>query len=293
MNRIFLFFLFGFTCLCGCQPEKHASEALPVIAVTVEPHAFLVQKIGGHRFRVEVLVPAGKEPETYQTTPDKIAALSHASVFFRTGIPIEELLIPKLKSFNTDLKVIDLRDGIPLRKMELHHHLDDGDGEDHNEGTDPHIWFAPSLLKIESSTILKTLTALDPVGSAEYQANYDQFLTELEAVRLELTDILVPVKGKTVFVFHPTYGYFCDEFDLQQQAVEFEGKSPRPQQLAALIAEVKKSKESPKIFVQPEFNQSPAMAVAEATGGTVVVHSALAPDVLESMKRFARELVRK
>jgi zinc transport system substrate-binding protein len=290
--------LFGFCFLVGCseQGQKLSDDRLNV-AVSVEPHAFLLERIGGERLRIEVLVPTGREPELYQATPDKIAALSKTKVLFRTGMPFEETLIPKLKSNTNKLKIVDLRNGITLRTLELHDHNSHSNHNApihvhvHNE-SDPHIWFAPTILKTEVQTVLQTLSEIDPKGTAQYQKNAEQFLEEIEKLRIDLAERLAPFKAKTVFVFHPAYGYFCDEFGLRQRAVEFEGKSPKPQQLTALITEIRHSENIPVIFVQPEFNQAPTQAITETTSVKIVVHSPLERNVLQSMKRFAEEIIR-
>ena len=271
--------------LIGCQAGRIPHDGVIVVA-SVEPHAFLVEQIGGERVHVEVLVPAGKEPETYQITPDKLKTLSHAQVFFRTGMPLEDPLLPKLQSLSKSLRVIDLRSGLPLRELEIHH--SHGSGHAHHDQTDPHIWFAPTLLKAEAKMVLRTLQECDPNGSTTYQENYENVVRQIESVRTEISEMLASKQGEIIFVFHPAYGYFCDEFGLRQWAIEYEGKSPKPQQIAELIEEAKKLSSAPKIFVQPEFSQSSAQAVAEAIGAKVIVHSPLDRDVLQSMLRFAR-----
>lgn len=271
---------------------------------TVEPHAFLLQQIGGDRIRVDVLVPAGKEPESYQLTPDKMSRLMKSKAFFCTGMPFEAALLPKLQSVAPDLHCVDLREGLKLRKLELHSHAGEevvGETEatehEHGEscshdGLDPHIWFAPSLLKTQADTVLNVLQEANPENAEFYRENRDRLVTSMETLRTWLAETLAPFRGRSVLVFHPSYGYFCDEFGLHQHAIEYEGKSPKPQQLALLIAETKKEPRPPVIFVQPEFNRSAAHAIAEATGGIIVTHSCLERDVLQSMKRFAEEFVR-
>ncbi|MDR0338565.1 MAG: zinc ABC transporter substrate-binding protein [Planctomycetaceae bacterium] len=287
---VLLFFVFCFLSGCSGQGERLLDGRLHV-AVSVEPHAFLLERIGGERLRIEVLVPTGKEPEHYQATPDKIAALSRTKILFRTGMPFEEVLIPKLKSINSGLKVVDLRSGIALRSLELHDHDSATVNHVHDE-SDPHIWFAPTILKAEIRTILETLLVTDPAGAIQYRNNADQFLEEIEELRRDLVERLVPFRGKTVFVFHPSYGYFCDEFGLRQRAIEFEGKSPKPQQLTELLNEIRGGDTIPVIFVQPEFNQAPTQAITETTGTKIVIHSCLERNVLQSMRGFAEEIVR-
>jgi zinc transport system substrate-binding protein len=303
---------------CGCYNNSTSEgDGRIVSVVSVEPHAFLVERIGGEFVRVEVLVPMGKEPESYQPTPERVIALTRAKVFFRTGMPFEQVILPKLKSFAPDLKVVDLRTGIKLRRLEFHKHDSNEQNEhsdlhvhsstesDSNKNTprgelidsDPHIWFSLSLLKIEAATVLKTFIEIDPKNEELYRKNYDEFISELERVKEKLGGMLEPFKGKTIFVFHPTYGYFCDEFNLKQRAIESGGKTPGPQQLIAIINEIQKSglqtDEKPTIFVQPEFNRTPVKSVAEAVNGHVVEHSALERNIFKSMTNFTEEITRK
>jgi len=278
--------------LTGCQSAYVPQNKVIAIA-TVEPHAFLVEQIGGERVQVEVLVPTGKEPESYQVTPDKLVAFSQAHLFFRTGMPMEDALLPKLESLSEKLRIVDLRDDLPLRPIEIHHHHEsDHEHHDTHAQTDPHIWFAPTLLKTEAEAVLHALQQCDPEGAETYQENYEKVLQEIETVRQKITEMLTSKQREIIFVFHPSYGYFCEEFGLRQWAIEHEGKSPKPQQLAELIEETKKMPGTAKIFIQPEFSQSSAQAVAETIGAEVVVHSTLERNVLQSMFHFA-ELIGK
>jgi len=272
--------------------NRCASSELTV-AVSVAPHAFLLETIGGDRISVALLVPAGKEPHEYQPTPDKVTAFSRSKAFFRTGMQFEETLLEKLKILSASQKIVDLRTTIPLRQLELHSHEGHNHGEqcNHSDGADPHIWFAPSALKKQVEAIENVLCEIDPDGAEHYRRNAAALLEDIETTRKKIAEMLSPFKGETFFVFHPSYGYFCDEFELKQSAVEYEGKSPKPKQLAALIQEAKKvtaeMKRKPLVFVQPEHNMEPAEALAEAVGGVLLIHSCLEYNVLQSMERFA------
>ncbi|MDR2168798.1 MAG: zinc ABC transporter substrate-binding protein [Planctomycetaceae bacterium] len=332
LRYILIIFLLLF---CGCRDAVDIGDGCIILAVSVEPHAYLVERIGGGRVCVEVLVPMGKEPESYQPTPERIVMLTRAAVFFRTGMPFEEAIIPKLKSIASDLRVVDLRNGIKLRPMEFHnchsheqdhkqnhehdhkknreqdHGNSHGDCcEDHenshknNSGNhdvagvefDPHIWFSLELLRIEADTVLSVLIDLVPNCADEFRKNYENFISELESVKLKLSEILKNSKDKTIFAFHPTYGYFCDEFNLRQRSIEIGGKTPGPQQLIKIINETIKhgQLEGKKtvIFVQPEFNKTPANSIAEAVNGRIVEHSALEKNIFQSMINFAEEIAK-
>lgn len=288
MNRIKLLFCLAVILVSatGCPsggPEVPEGK-IPVL-VSIEPMAFLLGSIGGDRVHIEVLVPAGTEPETYSPDPGRIAAMAKCRVFFRSGFPSEQTLVPKLSSIAPKLEIVDLRKGVDLLKMEHHSH---GDGsDDHGDcEDDPHLWMSPSLMKQVALTIRDKMIELDPEGEREYRANTEKLLGSLEEVRLKISEILAPHKGETIYVFHPAYGYFCNEFGLKQKAIEMEGRSPAPQDLAKWIKEAREEKVR-RIFVQPEFNRATADAIAKEIGGKVVVHSTLGRDYLENILALA------
>jgi zinc transport system substrate-binding protein len=56
-----------------------------------------------------------------------------------------------------------------------------GEGHEHaKENLDPHIWLSPQLVKVQAENIYQGLVEIDPENKAEYQANLEQFLTEID-----------------------------------------------------------------------------------------------------------------
>ena len=276
------------------QPEPDDGRLR--VVVSIDPQACFVERIGGDRISVEVLVPAGREPETYTPTPDKIRQLVRSRVFFRVGFPAETTLLPKLASIAPKLQIVDTRTNLDLRRADPHRHSDhEGDDGDHDyhthtsgcdcgiDGVDPHVWVSPAQVKRQAETIRDTLIALDPDGKAEYETNCERFVTDLTELQAEIREKLAPLQGKTIYVYHPTYGYFCDEFGLVQKAIEIDGKSPTPRTLADWIGTARDDKVR-IIFVQPEFNRSAAEKAAELTGAKLVTHSTLQRDYFKMMR---------
>lgn len=274
-----------------------------VVIVSVAPQSGLLQRIGGERLSISVLVPVGKEPENFQSSPDTVAKLAKGRLFCRVGFAFEEPLLKKLESIAPQLQIVDFREGITMRKLELHSHAhhDHEHGHDHAphgegscadlHGQDVHTWMSIRNLKIQAKSVFEALVRLDPEHETEYRENYKACLAELDAEGDTIVATLKPFHGETLFVFHPAYGYFCEEFGLAQQAIEFEGRSPKPKELAAWIQSLG-HETKPIIFIQPEFNRSAADAIVEATGGTLVVHSPLQNDPLQSIRELAASYVK-
>ena len=270
-----------------------AAPAAVSAFVSILPQAGFLDRLGGDRVRVEVLVPPGQSPATYTATAAQMARLSEAQVYFRIGVPFENVLLPKLTRSVKTVRIVDTRRGITLRRM-AHHHHHDGDGHGHDEpeaGADPHIWLSPELVVRQAKTMVEALVDIDPEGAPVYRANLQAFTGELKAVHGRLLETFRPLKGKTLMVFHPAWGYFADAYGLRQEAIEIEGKTPSAKQLGRVMDQAKR--EGVKvIFVQQQFDQRCARAVASSIGGAVVALDPLAKDYLPNLERIATEVKR-
>lgn len=266
--------------------QKSSEQGEPIAFVSIGPQRYLVQSIAGSRIRVEVLVQPGQDPHTFEPTPKQMAQLSRGRLYFRIGVAFERSLIPRIRSSNPQLKIIDTQAGIELREIEEGNH----EGEDHDEhGLDPHTWLSPLLAKRQAQIIRDALIEADPGGREEYEAGYRNLAAELGSLHEEIAAALAPFRGEEIFVYHPAYGYFTDEYGLRQVAVETGGSEPSAQQLARLI-ERARERQVRIIFVQPQFSRTGAEAVAEAIGGVVVPLDPLAEDYVENLREMARKI---
>ncbi len=279
---VFTVFLFTFF-----NQNAFADDKIPVF-VSILPQAFFVEQIGGERVQVDVLVLPGQSPATYAPTPKQMAKLSHARAFFRIGVAFENGFMPKIKNSMNNLLIVDTREGIKLAALENHQHENHGDSHHDNE-LDPHIWLDPMLVKQQGAIIRDTLISLDPAGEELYRKNFIAFSAKLDQLDKKLRQALLPVKGKTFFVFHPAFGYFAKAYGLKQVAVETGGKKPGGRHLARLI-ESAQEKKVKVLFVQPQFSQKSAGTIARAIDGVVVAIDPLAKDYFSNMEKIAREV---
>ncbi|MDO5580421.1 MAG: zinc ABC transporter substrate-binding protein [Planctomycetia bacterium] len=138
MPRFFIIcsLLIGMFFFVSCSSEEKTayskSKNLSVLT-TVDPIADLVEKIGGTRVEVSVLVPAGREPETFTPSPMRIAELTKNRLFFRVGLVSEETFLPKLQTNAPDMKIVDLREGVALLEDHCGHDHADHDHSHHAE----------------------------------------------------------------------------------------------------------------------------------------------------------------
>lgn len=289
LGAIIVFFTLA-TPLVFAAGEAEKSDRKTVV-VSILPQAYFVERIAGKRFTPVVLVGAGASPHSYEPTPRQMAELSKTTTWLRIGIDFEKGLAPKIAAAYPSLPIVDMTAGAKLRSLEDHSHEEEaeekGHEEDHEEegGPDPHVWLGRQGALTIAANTRDALSRLDSDGAASYAANHDALVDDINAVFDSLTTSLAPLRGKTVFVYHPAFGYFLDEFGIEQEAVETGGKEPTQKQLAALIAEAKEDG-AKVIFVQAQFPASAAKTIADAIGGTVVPMDDLAPDWLDNLKRL-------
>lgn len=271
------------------EESAQAGEALRIM-VSLPPQKEVVERIAGPDAEITVLLPPGKSPETYSPAPSQIRQLAEADVYFSIGVPFEKMLLRNVSETHPNLVVADLSRGIARRWLEERHdHGEAGESvqDDPHAGgePDPHVWLAPLLLAHMGEQAAVTLFARDPNRSPDYQRAAVAFRQEMEDLDAELKAMLAPFSGRTVFVYHPAFGYFTDAYGLKQEAIEQGGSSPTPRQMARLIASAR-ADDVRVIFVQPEFDQKKAGLIAEAIEGRVVSLNPLEEQVTENLRRI-------
>jgi zinc transport system substrate-binding protein len=165
----------------------------------------------------------------------------------------------------------------------------DVDSDNHEEGElDPHIWVSPALVKIQAQNIHAALVKVAPQYEEEFSQNLGSFLADIDALELDMQNTLADIGTQKFLVFHPSWGYFADEFGLEMIAIEVGGTEPSAAELGALIEEAQEEGIR-VVFAQPEFSIQDASTIAEAIGGEVILISPLAYDWLANMQLVAEK----
>jgi zinc transport system substrate-binding protein len=274
--------------------DVFAAEQLEAFA-GLAPTAYLVERIGGRRVRVETLIRSDQDPHTFEPTPKQIQALAHAQLFFKVGMPLENQLLEKIRETRPELVVVDVTKGI--EKLPLSAACSAGQSdharavlhEDSSSALDPHVWLSPLLLKIEAANIAAALEKIEPDRASYFRANLAQLQQELDVLDAKIRRALEPYKGRTFYVFHPAFGYFADCYQLKQEAIQTEGKQPSPGQLRRLIHQAK-ADGIKVIFVQPQFDRHSAQVVADALGGRIVQLNDMDKDVIANLQDIADKI---
>ncbi|MCM8775139.1 MAG: zinc ABC transporter substrate-binding protein [Candidatus Omnitrophica bacterium] len=265
--------------------------------VSLSPLKNFVKDIGGDRVEVKILIPPGANPHTYELKPSQLKEIENADLLVKVGSGIEFELawLDKLLALNKKMLVVDGSRGIDFLDM---HGCDpesgacaESVGHHSPQGRDPHIWLSPQNAKIIAGNILEGFATIDPLHKDFYEINKGTLVGRLDQLSSEIRNAFTGFRTNKFIVFHPAWGYFARDFGLEQVPIEFGGKEPSAQQLAAVIDQAKKL-QIKAIFASPQFSRKSADVIAREIQGTVIFINPVAEDYLENLKQVA-EAIRK
>lgn len=161
--------------------------------------------------------------------------------------------------------------------------------EDH-PGKDPHVWVSPKNVKIMAKNIYDTLVKVDSKNKEYYKSNYDNFIKEIGLTDIRIRSILSVLPQNSKFmVFHPSWGYFAKDYNLEQLVIEVEGKEPKPKILQKIIKEAKEENVK-AIFTQTEFSDKSAKVIADELNIKVIKETPLAQNWSQNLIQMANSI---
>ena len=243
----FLYLIIFFTVLVSCKSNKQKAgltenNAKPTVTVTIPPYKYFVEKIAEDKVDVNVMVPNGNNPETYEPNAQQMMELSKSALYLKVGsIGFEQTWMKKLQDNAPDMKVINTSVGITPAKTP-------------GGNIDPHVWMSCKNARIISSNILKALSELAPKNKAFFEKNYQSLLNIINKRDSTIKKSFKenPELVQKFVIYHPILTYFARDYGLEQLAIEEEGREPSAAQLKSLIEKARKEKIK-YCLIQAEF----------------------------------------
>lgn len=274
----------------GSPLAGEKSKAYQAI-VTIPPQAFLVEEITGDRFAVSSLVPEDGSPHSASITPEKLRTVRQADVYFRVGTPIsfETNNLSVFKEENPDLKVVNTSQGVKLKSLDEHYGTEDKGNESQDKAVDNHIWLSPSNLKQMAENVYEGVVEVNPSASDHYEENKNELIDRISATQEKLNELLAKYEGRSFIVYHPSWGYFGDEFKLRQVAIQ-EGKDkPGPGRIRE-IANFAEDQGIIRIITSSQFNPSTSEMVATEFNGSVSMVNSMEEEILDELIKLGKEV---
>lgn len=249
-----------------------AQEKLPVVA-SFSILGDFVRQIGGERVSVTTLVGPDGDAHVYSPTPGDAKAMAGAKLVVVNGLHFEGWLPRLVKSSGTKATLFEATKGItPLEADDDHDDKGKG-GPAHAHGhDDPHAWQNIANAKLYVANIRDALSAADPAGKANYEANAAAYLAELNTLEGEVKAAVarIPADRRKAITTHDAFGYFVKAYGIAfiaPHGVSTEAEASA-RDVARIIRQVKGQK-IPAVFLENVTNPRLVEQIARESGAKV------------------------
>jgi ABC-type Zn uptake system ZnuABC Zn-binding protein ZnuA len=266
----------GTGCTAPAGQQADNDGRLKVVATTTIV-GDVVARVGADHVALDVLLPVGADPHTYDPAPRDVVMIADADVVFASGLGLETFLDTLIENAGAAGRVVQVSEGIAFTELiEKSADEHEGDADTHqDESRDPHTWTDPNLVMVWVEVMAARLSDLDPAHAGDYAANAAAYQVELSTldtwVRQQVDQI--PEAERLIVADHTQYSYFAARYGFTQVGAIIPGYStlaePSVKEMAALqdavaLLGVK------AIFVGSDTNPALAERMAEDTGIKVV-----------------------
>ncbi len=287
--------------LVACAPAPAPANGKPALNVLATETflADIAQNVAGSRVHVNVLIPIGVDPHSFEPTPADIKKVADSNVLIINGAGVEAFLDRLLQNAGGKRLVVEASKTLTSRKPSV------GEPVDADNPVDPHFWLDPNNVVKYVENIRDGLSQADPDGAATYTANAAAYIAKLKELDQWIADQVKPLPParRLLVTNHESLGYFADRYGFKIIGAIIPsvstGSSPSAQQLAQLINHIR-STQAPAIFLETGANPQMANQVAQETGIKVITdlytHSISdangpAPTYIDMMKYDVRTMV--
>ena len=100
--------------LASCRAVGDTGDK-PVISVSIIPQQYFIEQLAGDLVEVNVMIPPGASPATYEPTVSQLGKLDRSAVYMRIGyVGFEHSWMEKITSVNPGMKIVDLSEGVEI-----------------------------------------------------------------------------------------------------------------------------------------------------------------------------------
>lgn len=249
---------------CGNTEGDNASEStdekLTVYASTFALKS-MAEEIGGDRVNVEMVIPPGADPHTYEPTSKQMTQIAEADLFLTIGHDLEPYVESMEKSLEgqnvafvktaEDVTLLDAADTVHVHgedehSEDEHAHEEEGHSEDehanedeaHNEDEhdhgqyDPHVWLDPMNAVSMAEAVEAAFSEEAPDYKDEFSERLSAFKDEANTLDAELKAAVENGSKSELLVTHAAYGYLAERYGFDQLPIAGLTPSEEPSQQA-------------------------------------------------------------
>ena len=267
----------GYLALRNSSPNS--SNGKIGVVVSIGPEMEWANAVGGDKVDVTLMVPANADPHTYEPLPNQLTQVSNAKIYVEIGSPLEfeTNYMDKIRATNPNMLIVNASQGIQLIP---------NSAENETDTMDPHDWVDPKNAKIMVNNIYNGLVQVDPTDKDYFQKNREQYLHQLDELDRNTTDLLKGKQETDILVYHPAFGYYAKDYNLNQVGAMINDEEPSPQRIAMMV-NVAKQNNITVVYSEPQYDPKFMQSIASQVGAQVLTVNDLDEHYLQNMKNIA------
>lgn len=276
MRRVIIFLLcllVAGTASCSKSAPKQGPHKLNVV-VTLFPLYDFARQIGGDKVDVQLLLPPGLEPHSFEPKPEDMLNINRADLFIITNPYMEPWAEKLLKGIDSGkVTAVDAGEGAQFLPLvgEDDHHAHGASPRD-TMRMDPHIWLSIPNAQKMVRTMAAAFARKDPAHAAVYQANADSYVGRLAELDARFRSDLSRCRTKTLMHGgHYAFGYLANRYGLNYTSAYAASANaePSPRVLVDLVRKMKQERVG-TIFYEEIISPAMAEMIARETGAKLV-----------------------
>jgi zinc transport system substrate-binding protein len=238
----------------------------PKVLTSFPPIQCFALNVAGDDATVKVILTSEGAHHHGDPSTNHLKLAAHADVLFYNGLSLDNTIASKVRSAsgNPKLALIALGDALDQKALlegECHHEGGHKEGEEHDHGTDPHVWLSPKHAKTMVGVIRDELKRLDPAHAAGYDSRAAAYVAKLDQLEQDGLALLKDKADKKILTHHDALQYFSQAFGLKLiDFIQTADVEPGSKDLEKIIKQAKKYGVR-VIAVEPQFNRNTAAAV--------------------------------
>jgi zinc/manganese transport system substrate-binding protein len=202
--------------LAGCadtdpDANKESFAGLTIVSST-NVWGDVASSIGGDLVQVVSIIDSfSQDPHSYEASARDQLAVNDADVIVANGGGYDsfiDTLATAAGNSNIVYAYLPEEGEEEAKEEEDHDHA-----HDHDHGNE-HVWYDFHVVEDFASRLAQQLTTLDPENSAEYSANLDVFVAEIESLEERATAVADSNSGARVISSEPVADYLLEKLGL-------------------------------------------------------------------------------
>lgn len=265
-----------FLIACTIWAASHSVANATTVLTSIKPIQLIAIEIMQNTTEPDVILASNTSPHDYALRPSDVKRVRKADLVIWYGKELEPFLAKVLEGQENVLTLSQI-EGLELREYQGDHH--DHDGHDHGH-YDPHFWLGYTPTVQVAKAIANQLAQVDEANSETYYHNLADFEAKLDAQQTSIEQQLSGVKQVGYYVFHDAYGYFEQDFALNQ--LGFFTVSPDRKPGAKTLISIRKALANHQalcVFAEPQFTPAVIESVTRGSDAKVGVLDPIGSEV--------------